>query len=64
MGLNNENEITVGVESTYSLNEGDRIMVKYKKVDNPSDADDYSVDVTLKTSQGTTRTVTGILDIT
>lgn len=64
IGLNNDNEITVGVDSTHSLEDGDRIIIKYKAVDNPDAAGAYSVDITITTSQGTTRTVTGTLEIT
>lgn len=55
---NNAFSFAVTLDTGYTLEEGDIVMVEYSAIDNPSDPGDYTVEVRLNDRQTTNATVT------
>jgi hypothetical protein len=55
---NNEFSFDVTLDTGYTLQEGDVVVVGYPAVDNPSEAGEYEVEIRLNDRQRTTGTVT------
>lgn len=54
---NNEFSFTVSLDTDYTLESGDVVVVRYPAVDNPSDPGEYDVEVRLNDQQTATGTV-------
>lgn len=54
---NNEYSFDIALETGYTLQEGDTVVVSYPAVDNPSEPGDYEVEIRLNDEQNATDTV-------
>lgn len=58
VNTNNDNsELTISFDTGFTLSEGDRVTVRYEGADNPDDAGEYDVTVTLNDVQTETGTL-------
>ncbi len=55
---NNDYSFTVGLDTDYTLEAGDVVVVEYPAVDNPGEPGEYAVEVTVNDAQTTTGNVT------
>lgn len=54
---NNEYSFDVTLDTGYTLQQGDVVMLRYPSVDNPSEPGEYEIDIRLNDQQTTTGTV-------
>lgn len=54
---NNAYSFTIGLDTGYELQQGDTVVTEYPAVDNPDEAGEYNVELTLNDEQSTTGTV-------
>jgi hypothetical protein len=55
---NNDFSFTIELDTSYTLAEGDTVLVEYPAVENPSDSGEYEVEISVNEVQTATATIT------